>query len=102
MFIPSEAMAAAAFSMDADLMDYAMSKSVSSPHRDDAWLAENRGTVLQQHALPANEIYEVSRELYKRMNKTMEHSPRSVGTSQSSHCLQRYHVILRTNGLHKP
>ena len=28
MFIPSEAMAAAAFSMDADLMDYAMSKSV--------------------------------------------------------------------------
>ena len=35
MFIPSEATAAAAFSMDADLMDYAMSKFVliATPRR---------------------------------------------------------------------
>lgn len=76
MFIPSEAMAAAAFSMDADLMDYAMSKSVliATPV---TMLGLLRTVALywQQHALAegANEIYEVSRELYKRMNKTMEH-----------------------------
>ncbi len=76
MFIPSEAMAAAAFSMDADLMDYAMSKSVliATPV---TMLGLLRTVALywQQHALAegANEIYEVSRELYKRVNTTMEH-----------------------------
>lgn len=76
MFVPSEAMAAAAFSMDPDLMDYAMSKSVliATPV---TMLGLLRTVALywQQHALAegANEIYEVSRELYKRVNTTMDH-----------------------------
>ena len=76
MFVPSEAMAAAAFSMDAELMDYAMSKSVliATPV---TMLGLLRTVALywQQHALAegANEIYEVSRELYKRVNTTMDH-----------------------------
>ena len=76
MFVPSEAMAAAAFSMDPDLMDYAMSKSVliATPV---TMLGLLRTVALywQQHALAegANEIYEVSRELYKRVNTTVDH-----------------------------
>ena len=76
MFVPSEAMAAAAFSMDPELMDYAMSKSVliATPV---TMLGLLRTVALywQQHALAegANEIYEVSRELYKRVNTTMDH-----------------------------
>lgn len=76
MFVPSEAMAAAAFSMDPDLMDYAMSKSVliATPV---TMLGLLRTVALywQQHALAegANEIYEVSKELYKRVNTTMDH-----------------------------
>ena len=76
MFVPSEAMAAAAFSMDPDLMDYAMSKSVliATPV---TMLGLLRTVALywQQHALVegANEIYEVSRELYKRVNTTVDH-----------------------------
>ena len=76
MFVPSEAMAAAAFSMDPDLMDYAMSKTVliATPV---TMLGLLRTVALywQQHALAegANEIYEVSRELYKRVNTTVDH-----------------------------
>ena len=76
MFVPSEAMAAAAFSMDPDLMDYAMSKSVliATPV---TMLGLLRTVALywQQHALAegANEIYEVSRELSKRVNTTVDH-----------------------------
>lgn len=76
MFVPSEAMAAAAFSMDPDLMDYAMSKSIliATPV---TMLGLLRTVALywQQHALAegANEIYEVSRELYKRVNTTVDH-----------------------------
>ena len=76
MFVPSEAMAAAAFSMEPDLMDYAMSKTVliATPV---TMLGLLRTVALywQQHALAegANEIYEVSRELYKRVNTTVDH-----------------------------
>jgi len=76
MFIPSEAMAASAFSSDPELMDYAMSKSVliATPV---TMLGLLRTVALywQQHALAegAKEIYDVSRELYKRVNKMIEH-----------------------------
>ena len=76
MFVPSEAMVAAAFSVDADLMDYAMSRSVlvATPV---TMLGLLRTVALywQQHALAegAKEIYDVSRELYKRVNTTMDH-----------------------------
>ena len=74
MFVPSEATEAEVFSMDPDLMDYAMSKSVliATPV---TMLGLLRTVALywQQHALAegANEIYEVSKELYKRANTTM-------------------------------
>ena len=76
MFVPSEAMAAAAFSMDPDLMDYAMSKI--GPHRnpsDHARLVADRRPLLAtaRTCRGANEIYEVSRELYKRVNTTVDH-----------------------------
>ena len=75
MFIPSEAMAAATFSVDPDLMDYAMSKSVlvATPV---TMLGLLRTVALywQQHALAegAREIYDVSRELYKRITTMIE------------------------------
>ena len=76
MFIPSEAMAASAFSTDPDLMEYAMSKAVliATPV---TMLGLLRTVALywQQHALAegAKEIYEVSRELYKRVNTMIGH-----------------------------
>ena len=76
MFIPSEAMAASAFSTDPDLMEYAMSKSVliATPV---TMLGLLRTVALywQQHALAegAKEIYDVSRELYKRVNTMIGH-----------------------------
>ena len=76
MFVPSEAMAAAAFSIDPDLMDYAMSKSVlvATPV---TMLGLLRTVALywQQHALAegAKEIYDVSRELYKRITTMIDH-----------------------------
>jgi len=76
MFVPSEAMAAAAFSVDPDLMDYALSRSVliATPV---TMLGLLRTVALywQQHTLAegAREIYDGSRELYKRVNTTMEH-----------------------------
>lgn len=76
MFVPSEAMAAAAFTVDPELMDYALSKSVliATPV---TMLGLLRTVALywQQHALAegAREIYDGSRELYKRVNTTMEH-----------------------------
>ena len=76
MFIPSEAMAASAFSTDPDLMDYAMSKSVliATPV---TMLGLLRTVALywQQHALAegAKEIYDVSRELYKRVTTMITH-----------------------------
>ena len=75
MFVPSEAMAAAAFSMDPDLMDYAMSKSVLIATPVTLGLLRTVALYWQQHALAegANEIYEVSRELYKRVNTTVDH-----------------------------
>ena len=88
MFVPSEAMAAAAFSMDPDLMDYAMSKSVliATPV---TMLGLLRTVALywQQHALAegANEIYEVSRELYKRVNTTVDHFVKVGGQLGRAH-----------------
>lgn len=85
MFVPSEAMAAAAFNVDPDLMEYAMSKSVlvATPV---TMLGLLRTVALywQQHALAegAREIYEVSRELYKRMTTMVEHFNK-VGTHLS-------------------
>ena len=76
MFIPSEAMAASAFSSDPELMEYAMSKSVlvATPV---TMLGLLRTVALywQQHALAegAKEIYDVSRELYKRVNTMIGH-----------------------------
>lgn len=76
MFVPSEAMAAAAFNVDPDLMEYAMSKAVlvTTPV---TMLGLLRTVALywQQHALAegAREIYDVSRELYKRMATMVEH-----------------------------
>ena len=76
MFIPSEAMAASAFSTDPDLMEYAMSKSVlvTTPV---TMLGLLRTVALywQQHALAegAREIYDVSREFYKRVMTMVEH-----------------------------
>ena len=76
MFIPSEAMAAAAFTTDPEMLDYAMSKSVliATPV---TMLGLLRTVALywQQHALAegAREIYEVSREMYKRINTLIEH-----------------------------
>jgi len=76
MFVPSEAMAAAAFSVDPDLMEYAMSKSVliTTPV---TMLGLLRTVALywQQHALAegAKEIYDVSREFYKRVTTMLEH-----------------------------
>jgi len=76
MFVPSEAMAAAAFTVDPDLMEYAMSKSVlvTTPV---TMLGLLRTVALywQQHALAegAREIYDVSREFYKRVMTMVEH-----------------------------
>ena len=76
MFMPSEAMAAAAFSYDPELMDYALSKAVliATPV---TMLGLLRTVALywQQHALAegAKEIYEVSRELYKRTTTMVTH-----------------------------
>lgn len=86
MFVPSEAMAAAAFSVDPDLMDYALSRSVliATPV---TMLGLLRTVALywQQHTLAegAREIYDGSRELYKRVNTTMEHFIK-VGSHLSS------------------
>jgi len=76
MFVPSEAMAAAAFNVDPELMEYAMSKAVlvATPV---TMLGLLRTVALywQQHALAegAREIYDVSRELYKRVATMVEH-----------------------------
>lgn len=76
MFIPSEAMAAAAFTTDPELLDYAMSKAVliATPV---TMLGLLRTVALywQQHALAegAREIYDVSREMYKRTNTLIDH-----------------------------
>lgn len=76
MFIPSEAMAAAAFTTDPELLDYAMSKAVliATPV---TMLGLLRTVALywQQHALAegAREIYDVSREMYKRTTTLMDH-----------------------------
>jgi DNA recombination protein RmuC len=76
MFVPSEAMAAAAFTVDPDLMEYAMSKAVlvATPV---TMLGLLRTVALywQQHALAegAREIYDVSREFYKRVTTMVEH-----------------------------
>ena len=82
MFIPSEAMAAAAFTTDPELLDYAMTKSVliATPV---TMLGLLRTVALywQQHALAegAREIYDVSREMYKRTTTLIEHMLK-VGT----------------------
>ena len=76
MFIPSEAMAASAFSFDPDLMEYALSRAVliATPV---TMLGLLRTVALywQQHALAegAKEIYDVSRELYKRITVMVNH-----------------------------
>jgi DNA recombination protein RmuC len=76
MFVPSEAMAAAAFSVDPGLMDYAMTKSVlvTTPV---TMLGLLRTVALywQQHSLAkdAKEIYDVSKEMYRRVATFFEH-----------------------------
>ena len=76
MFMPSEAMAAAAFAEDPDLMEHALSKRVlvATPV---TLLGLLRTVALywQQHDLAegARDIYTVSREMYKRMSTMMDH-----------------------------
>lgn len=82
MFIPSEATAAAAFTTDPDLLSYAMSKGVliATPV---TMLGLLRTVALywQQHALAegAREIYDVSREMYKRTIVLADHLMRVGG-----------------------
>lgn len=76
MFIPSEATAAAAFTTNPDLMNYAMTKAVliATPV---TMLGLLRTVALywRQHELAegAKEISEVSKELYSRMNVLIRH-----------------------------
>ncbi len=76
MFVPSEAMAAAAFSVDPGLMDYAMTKAVlvTTPV---TMLGLLRTVALywQQHSLAedAKEIYDVSKEMYRRVATFFDH-----------------------------
>jgi DNA recombination protein RmuC len=76
MWVPSEALLAAAFAADPDLHEYALSKSVliATPV---TMLALLRTVAIywQQQALAdgAKEIYDVSREMYKRTEVFMRH-----------------------------
>jgi len=76
MFVPSEALLAAAFEMDPDLHEYALSKNVliATPV---TLLALLRTVAIywQQQSLAENasEIYEHSREMYKRTTVLIDH-----------------------------
>ena len=76
MFIPSESMAAAAFQQDPNLLEFAMKNSVivTTPMTM-LGLLRTIALYWQQHALAegAGEIYEVTREMYKRINTMIEH-----------------------------
>lgn len=97
MFIPSEAMAAAAFSIDPDLMEYAMSKFVlvATPV---TMLGLLRTVALywQQHSLAegSKEIYDVSREMYKRTTTMMDHFSRLGG--HLSNAAKAYNETMRS------
>ena len=77
LFIPSEALASAAFSVDPDLMEYALSKRVllANPVTMFA-LLRTIALYWQQHSLAegAFEIYEVTREMYKRTVTMITHT----------------------------
>ena len=97
MFIPSEAMAAAAFSTDPELMEYALSKFVlvATPV---TMLGLLRTVALywQQHALAegSKEIYDTSRELYKRTTTMMDHFNRLGG--HLSNAAKSYNETMRS------
>jgi DNA recombination protein RmuC len=77
LFIPSEALASAAFSVDPDLMEYALSKRVLLANPVTMFgLLRTIALYWQQHSLAegALEIYEVTREMYKRTVTLMSHT----------------------------
>ena len=77
LFIPSEALASAAFSVDPDLMEYALSKRVLLANPVTMFgLLRTIALYWQQHSLAegAFEIYEVTREMYKRTVTMISHT----------------------------
>ena len=77
LFIPSEALASAAFSVDPDLMEYALSKRVLLANPVTMFgLLRTITLYWQQHSLAedALEIYEVTREMYKRTVTMISHT----------------------------
>ena len=77
LFIPSEALASAAFSVDPDLMEYALSKRVLLANPVTMFgLLRTIALYWQQHSLAedALEIYEVTREMYKRTVTMISHT----------------------------
>ena len=76
MFIPSESMASAAFQLDPDLMEYALTKKVlvTTPMTMMS-LLRTIALYWQQHALAegTKEIHEVTKEMYRRTVPMMEH-----------------------------
>lgn len=77
LFIPSEALASAAFSVNPELMEYALSKRVLIVTPVTMFgLLRTVALYWQQHSLAegAVEIYEVTREMYKRTVKLVEHT----------------------------
>ena len=83
MWVPSEALLAAAFAADPDLHEYALSKSVliATPVTMLA-LLRTVSIYWQQQTLAegAREIYEVSREMYKRTEVFIQHVMK-IGTN---------------------
>tara|TARA_B100001750_G_scaffold44771_1_gene33020 strand:- start:175 stop:1314 length:1140 start_codon:yes stop_codon:yes gene_type:complete len=77
LFIPSEALASAAFSVDPGLMDYALSKRVLVATPVTMFgLLRTIALYWQQHTMAegAQEIYEVTREMYKRTVTLVSHT----------------------------
>ena len=82
LFIPSEALASAAFSVNPGLMEYALSKRVLVATPVTMFgLLRTVALYWQQHSLAegAQEIYDVTREMYRRTVKMIEHTNK-VGT----------------------
>jgi len=77
LFIPSEALASAAFSVDPGLMDYALTKRVLVATPVTMFgLLRTIALYWQQHTMAegAQEIYEVTREMYKRTVTLVSHT----------------------------
>ncbi len=77
LFIPSEALASAAFSVDPDLMDYALTRRVLIATPVTMFgLLRTVALYWQQHSLAegAQEIYDVTQEMYKRTVTMVSHT----------------------------